>query len=73
MAKEIKVIIFDLECPDAPLQGEPIAGTSVSKEVEKILEAGCIANGKTFSRPKADSLLSYSCADIVFEVKSLEG
>ena len=69
MAKEIKVVILDLECPDAPLQGEPVTGTSVSKEVEKILEAGCSAHGKTLSRPEADSLLSYSCADIVFEVK----
>lgn len=69
MAKEIKIVIFDLECPDSPLQGEPVTGTSVSNEVEKILEAGCSTNGKTLSKPKADSLLSYSCADIVFEVK----
>ena len=60
-----------MEHPREPMQGEPSRGTSTTKELQEILDAGALNNNAEITRVRAESMLSVYCAELVYEVKEL--
>lgn len=72
MAKEIKMVIIDMEYPDDLVDSEtsnPTRLANFTRELTKIIRDGCAVNGYDSNLISASSLLHVSYAEVIFELE----